>query len=276
MFRYFLARAVPIRNDAGEIERWIGSATDIHDQKMAETALRRSEKLATAGRLAASIAHEINNPLAGVVNSLYLALLDDSLKDSTRTYLKMAEQELMRVSHITTQTLRFHRQSNSPTRTELCDLVDSVLALFGRRLANKGIRVENECEPDATVVCFADEVRQVIANLVGNSLDATPEGGVLLLRVRTSTTWNQKPVAGVRITVADTGHGIAPRLLERIFEPFISTKDETGIGLGLWVSDGIVRKHGGTIRVRSRATVQPTGTVFMIFIPAASSRKSDS
>jgi PAS domain S-box-containing protein len=267
-YRYFLARAVPIRNDAGEIDRWIGSATDIHDQKLAEDALRRSEKLATAGRLAASIAHEINNPLEAVTNSLYLALLDPSLNADTKTYLQTAEQELRRVAHITTQTLRFHKQSISPTRVDVCDIVDSVLALFGQRLANKNIRVKTECERGSFATCLADEVRQVIANLVSNAMDATPEDGTLRLRVGTARSWTQQRQDGIRIVIADTGHGIPSAVLHRIFEPFVSTKEATGVGLGLWVSDGIVRKHGGAIRVRSRTKAQPTGTVFTVFLPS--------
>ena len=152
MYRHFLARAVAIKNDAGEIERWIGSATDIHDQKLAEEALRKSEKLATAGRLAASIAHEINNPLAGVTNALYLALQDGSLGEETKDYLKTAEQELQRVSQITTQTLRFHKQSNSAARVDVCDIVDSVLALFKGRLASK--QIDGEDGVRAGSVCY--------------------------------------------------------------------------------------------------------------------------
>jgi PAS domain S-box-containing protein len=267
-YRHFLARAVPVRDELGKIQRWLGSTTDIHDGKLAEDALRRSEKLATAGRLAASIAHEINNPLAAVTNSLYLALLDESLKADTRLHLQTAEQELRRVAHITTQTLRFHKQSNSPARIDVCDLVDSVLALFGSRLANKSIQVNADCDRATFATCLADEIRQVIANLVSNAMDATPEGGTIRVRVRKAGAWTQERATGVKIVVADTGHGIPPAILDRIFEPFISTKDATGIGLGLWVSDGIIRKHGGTIRVRSKANVQPTGTVFTVFLPS--------
>jgi PAS domain S-box-containing protein len=282
MFRYLLARAVPIRNDDAQIVRWIGSATDIHDQKLAEDALRKSEKLATAGRLAASIAHEINNPLAGVTNSLYLALQDDSLNADTKTYLRTAEQELQRVAHITTQTLRFHKQSNSPAPTDLCDIVDSVLALFGQRLASKNIVIHAECQRGAVVTCFGDELRQVIANIVGNAMDAMPQGGDLRIRVKQARSWAHDRQRGVKIIVADSGCGIPPGVQERIFEPFVSTKEATGIGLGLWVSEGIVRKHGGKIRVRSRAAAQPSdkgqpsakappsGTVFTVFIPSTS------
>jgi PAS domain S-box-containing protein len=270
MFRYFLARAVPFRNDRGEIERWIGSLTDTHEQKLAEDALRKSEKLATAGRFAASIAHEINNPLAGVTNALFLALQDSSLKAETKSYLQMAEEELRRVAQITTQTLRFHRQSNSPAPTDMSDIVDSVLGLFGQRLASKGIRVRAECERGAVANCLGDEMRQVVANIVGNAMDAMPHGGSLRVRVRRTRSWTEERAACVAIVIGDSGQGISPTVMERIFEPFVSTKEATGIGLGLWVSNGIVRKHGGTIRVRSRADAQPTGTVFRVMIPTVS------
>jgi PAS domain S-box-containing protein len=270
MFRYFLARAVPFRNDVGQIERWIGSLTDTHEQKLAEDALRRSEKLATAGRFAASIAHEINNPLAAVTNLLYLALLDSSLKTDTKNYLQTAEEELRRVAHITTQTLQFHKQSHSPAPTDLGDIADSVLILFGQRLASRNIRVNAEWERGAVANCLGDEMRQVIANLVSNAMDAMPYGGSLRVRVKRTRSWAKERAAGVKIVVADSGHGVSPAVMEHLFEPFVSTKEDTGIGLGLWVSNGIVLKHGGSIRVRSRAEGKPSGTVFTVFIPAAS------
>jgi len=150
--------------------------------------------------------------------------------------------------------------------------VDSVLALFGQRLTSKNIRVNAECERGSIATCLGDELRQVIANLVSNAMDAMPQGGVLRVRVRSASSWAPELQQGVKIVVADSGHGIPPAMRERIFEPFVSTKEATGIGLGLWVSDGIVRKHGGTIRVRSRASLEgaePSGTVFSVFIPAA-------
>lgn len=268
MYRHFLARGVPLKNAEGKIELWIGSSTDIHDQKLAEDALRRSEKLATAGRLAASIAHEINNPLAGVTNALYLALLDDSLTAVTKDYLQTAEQELKRVAQITTQTLRFHKQSILPVPTELCDIVDSVLGLFQQRLTARNIRVKMECERGSVVTCFGDEMRQVIANLVSNAVDAMPQGGTLRLRVKKTRSLARDRGDGVKIVVADSGYGIPPEVLGHIFEPFVSTKDATGMGLGLWVSEEIVRKHRGTISVRSRTDAQASGSVFAVFIPS--------
>jgi PAS domain S-box-containing protein len=263
-FRHFLARAQPLRNDAGQIERWVGSCTDIHDRKLSEEALRRSEKLAATGRLAASIAHEINNPLSSVVNSLYLIAQDATLAPATRDYLQTAQEELARVSHITTQTLRFHRQSKAACVTDVGEIMQSVLLLFRRRLASRRIEVQSEFAAGVRVLCFEDELRQVFANLVSNALDATPEQGRLRIRIRKATAGTE---AGIRITVADTGCGIPRAIQKRIFEPFFSTKDATGIGLGLWVSDGILRKHRGRLALRSSTEAARRGTVFCLFLP---------
>jgi PAS domain S-box-containing protein len=259
-FRHFLARALPMRNESGEILRWVGSCTDIHDQKLAEEALRRSEKLAATGRLAASIAHEINNPLSSVTNSLYLALQDPTLTDETRSFLQMAEQELNRVTHITTQTLRFHRQSKAASVADLSDTMASVLTLFGPRLMARKIEVLRDLQPGARLRCFDDELRQVFANLVSNSLDATAERERIRIRVR-------KLSGGIRVTVADTGCGIPEQARKRIFEPFFSTKDTTGIGLGLWVSEGILRKHHGRFSLRSSTHPAHHGTAISLFLP---------
>jgi PAS domain S-box-containing protein len=263
-FRHFLARALPMRGASGEVERWVGSCTDIHDQKLAEEALRRSEKLAATGRLAASIAHEINNPLSSVTNLLYLARLDASVSPETRGYLESAEQELARVTHITTQTLRFHRQSKSAAVADLPEIMRSVLVLFRSRFASRRIEVVGEFGPDARIRCFADELRQVFTNLVSNSFDATPDGGMLRIRIRRAVAHG---VSGLRVTVADTGCGIPVEIQRRIFEPFFSTKDATGIGLGLWVSDGILKKHEARLSFRSRTAAERHGTVFSLFFP---------
>jgi PAS domain S-box-containing protein len=268
VYRHFLARAIPVRNEAGKVERWIGSCTDLHDRKLAEDALRRSEKLATAGRLAASIAHEINNPLEGIINSIYLALQDNSLSEDTRSYLTMADQELARVSQITTQSLRFHKQSSSAREVDLCEVMRSVLTLFGRRLKAKQILVSEEWDQQALLKCFADEMRQVFANLVSNALDATQAGGALRIRIRKTRSWRSGSEEGVKVIVADTGSGIPRSVQEHLFEPFVSTKEATGIGLGLWVSEGIIRKHGGSIMVRSKSGEARHGTVIALFLPS--------
>ncbi len=267
VYRSFLVRGVPVRNEAGEIQRWLGSATDIHDQKLSEETLRRTEKLAATGRMAASIAHEINNPLEAVTNSLYLALHDDSLREDTRTYLKMAEQELSRVAHVTTQTLQFHRQSVAPSEADLGELMDSAYGLFAPRFLASSVTVEREYGREPRLYCRGDEIRQVFANLLSNALDATRKGGRVRIRIRRSHSWGPEACHGLRVSVADTGHGIPDELRKKIFEPFISTKETTGTGLGLWVSDGIVRKHRGRISLRSRTAGEHRGTLFSLFFP---------
>ncbi len=259
--RTFIVRAVAMRNDRGEIERWLGTAFDIHDRKLADEVIRRTEKLAATGRLAASMAHEINNPLSAVTNSLYLALLDPALSDSTRTYLQQAEQELARVAAVTTQTLRFHQQSTAPKEVDLGEIMDSAFGLFRTRFLSRGITVQREYRSEERLFCCDGELRQVFANLLSNALDATPNGGRVRVRIRSAAA-----AGGILVTVADTGHGIPKDLQRRVFEPFLSTKAATGTGLGLWVSQGIVERHKGTIRMRSRVG-EPSGTVFSLFFP---------
>ncbi len=262
-----LARGAPARDDEGRITGWAGINLDISRLKQAEAALRRSEKLATAGRLAASVAHEINNPLSAVTNALYLALRDESLSETTRDYLKLAEQELARVAHVTTQTLQFHKQSSAPAPADVSEVMDSVFSLFAPRLRASSITVEREYQTGEKLYCLNDELRQVFANLISNSLDATPPGGKLRIRVRKTRAWKDMATDGIRVIVADTGHGIPAGLRERVFEPFVSTKEATGTGLGLWVAEAIIRKHDGHIAMRSRTGPEQHGTVFALFFP---------
>jgi PAS domain S-box-containing protein len=268
IYRHFIARALPTVNDHGVIDRWLGSITDIHDQKLAEEALRQSEKLSTAGRLAASIAHEINNPLAAVTNSIYLALQDKTLNSDTRAFLEMADQELARVAHITTQSLKFHKQSVSPEDADLGSLMRSALALFAPRFKSKQMTVRVEAEPGTSVRCLGDDVRQVFTNLLSNSLDATADQGRIRIRIRKAHAWTGDRTPGVRIVIGDTGSGVPAAIRQRIFEPFISTKLETGIGLGLWISDAIVKKHNGRVHLRSSTAHARHGTVISLFLPA--------
>lgn len=271
-YRTFLARAVPMRDAQGRIERWLGSATDIHDQKVAEEAVRRTEKLAAAGRLAATIAHEINNPLAAVMNALYLAMLDESLSAETREYLRIAEQELTRAAHVTTQTLQFHRHTTMPALADLAEVMDSAIALFATRFRSAQIEVVCEYDTQTLLHCCGDELRQVFANLLSNALDAMRQGGRVRVRVRDAHAWDPARRPGLQVTIADTGSGIPKHVMARVYEPFLSTKEATGTGLGLWVTENIVRKHGGHIQLRSRSQEDApagvaTGTVFRLFFP---------
>ena len=229
--------------------------------------LRRTEKLAAAGRLAASIAHEINNPLEAITNCLYL-LEQSTLEEDARSYLGMAQRELNRVTHITTQTLRFYRQSTRPISTDIPELIESVLALYEARIRDHGIEVVRDFRSAPHILAFDGEIRQVIANLIGNAIDSmigNESPRRLVLRTRQSCIWPAGE-PGVAITVADRGTGIGAETLRRIFEPFFSTKGITGTGLGLWVSREIVLKHGGRIQVRSR---EGAGTSFRITLPLA-------
>jgi len=256
-----------LRNDHGEIVGASAIARDISAEKQSEEAIRRSEKLATTGRLAASIAHEINNPLEAVINLLYLARHDSS---HALEYLTQAEQEVGRVARLAQQTLGFVRDAGSPDLMDPAAIMDEILQLYSRKLEGRQIRVTRRYRNRCQISGYSGELRQLLANLLVNAVDAMATGGSLQVRVAAGRDWLDGR-EGVRITVADNGSGIPRDHLCQIFEPFYTTKKDTGTGLGLWVSRGIVQKHGGSIRVRSRSeareTGRATGTVFVIFIP---------
>ena len=261
-----------VRDKQGNIIAGVVVMSDIDEQKQAQEALLRSEKLAAAGRLAASISHEINNPLESITNLLFLALSDPQLTPITKEYLTQAEQELARVSQITTQTLRFYRQTTNPTSADIGTLLDSVLRLLKGRFANAQVETIRQYRARKELYCFEGELRQVFTNLIGNSLDAMAgRKGRLLVRTSESRNWATGE-SGIRVSVADRGVGIGPQVLERIFEPFYSTKGVGGTGLGLWVSKEIINKHRGTMQVKSKIGM---GTVFSIFIPFERAKRSD-
>lgn len=233
----------------------------------AEEALRRTEKLAVAGRLAATLSHEINNPLASVTNLLYLISLSFSL-DETKAYAGMATRELARVSEIVTENLRFHRESTTPVAVHISEVVNGALNLYQARLAAAEISIERDFRECPPIPGMVGELRQLILNLIANALDAIGHGGILRIRIARAREHNKGSRPGVRLTIGDTGSGIHPGVRNRLFEPFVSTKGNTGTGLGLWVSSEIVRRHGGTIQVKSRANSPFSGTVFSIFLPS--------
>ena len=260
----WLVTAYPVR-PAQEQLRWIGVIVmDVSERKRSEDALRRTEKLAATGRLAASIAHEINNPLEAITNLLYLLRRFCKLDEAALNYVTIAEREVRRMSEITQQTLRFYRQSTLPGRATMSDLLDSVLDMYHVRLNTLGIALERKYEPELDLYCFAGELRQVIANLVSNAMDATAGGGRLIVCARKSRDWIHPHREGVRITIGDTGSGMNTEVRNRLFEAFFTTKGATGTGLGLWVSHEIILKHHGIVHVRSR---EGAGTVFQLFFP---------
>ncbi len=265
----WLASAYPVRPTPHEV-RWVGVIVlDTSERKRHEEALRKTEKLAATGRLAASISHEINNPLEAITNLLFLLRNYCQLEDPALNYVVMAEHEARRISEITQQTLRFYRQPTQPARANVGELLDSVISLYQGRLRTLNILIERKWDPDIDLFCFAGELRQVFANLIGNAIDAGSPGSRVMVRARRSRNWKNPECTGIRFTMADTGSGMEPAVLERIFEAFFTTKSVTGTGLGLWVSHEIVVKHGGLTHVRSRTEAMrtPSGTVFQLFIP---------
>ena len=264
-YRYWTVSYFPVHAPDGTIQAISAASLEITQQRKSELALIQSEKLAVVGRLASSIAHEINNPLESVTNLIYLAKIADSL-DEARTYLNTAEVELRRASAITSQTLRFHRQASSPQQISANDLLDTVFSIYQGRIANAHVQVVRRSRCHRKVHCFDGEIRQVLSNLVSNALDAMSGGGCLYVRVRESTNWrNGEP--GVTITIADDASGMSPEVQAKIYNPFFTTKGVTGTGLGLWVSKEIVHRHRGSLSVRSSQSPAHHGTVFTLFLP---------
>lgn len=255
----------PIRDLSGALIGASKVSRDITVARRAEEALRNADKLALVGRMAASIAHEINNPLESITNLLYL-IEHETLSDEARSYLTLAQHELTRVSHIASQTLGFFRGNHGSTVTAFSEIVDSALSLHLGRLSTSRIEVQKEYVRVPPFLLHQGELRQVLANLIGNALDAMPGGGRLRIRVHPAYDAVTN-TSGVRIVIADTGAGMAGTTLRQIFEPFYTTKGSSGTGLGLWVSSQIIARHKGRIAVRSSQAVEHSGTVFSIYLP---------
>ncbi|MDQ2924082.1 MAG: HAMP domain-containing histidine kinase [Acidobacteriota bacterium] len=235
-------------------------------RQKAEDGLIRSEKLASVGRMSAVIAHEINNPLAAVMDLLYLAERVDGMPATALDYLQTADGELKRIAHITRQTLGFYRDMSVPTTFHVATLLASVIDLLKAKITSSQATVDCQCDQDYQMTAVHGELRQVISNLLANSLEAIYQNGKVTLRASPSSDGNGGP-ARVRITVADDGRGIGAVDLEQLFEPFFTTKGKTGNGLGLWVSKQIVEKQGGSVSVRSATNGVRRGTTFSVVLP---------
>jgi PAS domain S-box-containing protein len=258
----------PVRDAQGEV---IGASTiarDITQTKMAEEALRNSERLAVAGRMAATIAHEINNPLETVTNVLYLLSRNATLDEGARKYLKIADEELHRIAQITRSTLGLYRERDTtPGPVNLSEMIDNLLMFYQRQVQSLGVKVDKRFDSVGRIVGVSGELRQVLANLVANAIDALSVVGTeLKLHVYDSVDWRDLRKRGIRVVVADDGPGINTETQANLFRPFYTTKGQKGTGLGLWVSQGIVIKHGGSIRIRSRTGTRH-GTCFVVFLP---------
>lgn len=266
-YRWFLSRAVPIRDESENVVRWFGTNTDITDRIKADDALRRSEKLNVAGKLAASIAHELNNPLATVVNLVYLAR-EQSRDPGQRNLLSSAEYELQRISRFANRILSFQRGNASRESVAIFDLIKEVALIFQAKCAAQEIGLTLETKCLASVHGSKDELRQVLANLISNAIDAVGEHGQVLISMRAASRSGR---SAVRIRIADNGRGIRKEDRSKLFEPFYTTKGSTGTGLGLWITKDVVQNHGGEISVHSRCCGKHRGTIVAIELPVLAS-----
>jgi PAS domain S-box-containing protein len=259
--------AAPIRDDNKELIGVVLAFRDVSAERKSQDLVRKTEKLAAAARLSATVAHEINNPLEAVVNLIFIAKTDPGTPAAVLKHLTLAEQEIERVAHITRQTLGFYRESNAPEAIQINSLLESILNVYSNKLESSGIRVQchfTECPP---ILGVAGELRQAFSNLLANAIDAAGENGQIII--------NSQGITGsggdaVEVVIADSGSGITAEHLDRIFEPFFTTKKDTGTGLGLWVTKEIVERHDGTIQVRpSHGGKESQGAAFVLRLPSA-------
>lgn len=257
----------PVRDEKGKIVGAAKIIRDITETKKIELALRTTEKLAAAGRLAATVAHEINNPLEAVTNLVYLASRDlpDSMKVSR--HLELASRELDRVAHIARQTLGFYRDTSRPACFSLTETIDDVLGLYEKRFETRRITVVRQYETRMQITALQGEIRQAFSNLITNAIDAMTAGGSLIIRVSRSHEWSNSLQRGIRITIVDNGSGISQQYRKNLFQPFFTTKKDVGTGLGLWITRSIVEKTGGNIRLKTSTGPVRHGTAFSIFLP---------
>jgi PAS domain S-box-containing protein len=260
----------PVKDEQGNVIGAAKIARDITQRKKTERALQLTEKLASVGRLAATVAHELNNPLEAVTNFIFLAQTTEDLPPTAKEYLTLADRELERVSHIAQQTLGFYRDTSALTGVDMRASIDDVLRVFQSKLRYKSLQIELDIQPGLKVEAHHGEIRQVFSNLISNAIDASQKGGVIKIHGKTVVK-NGDPCA--QITFADSGCGIPEPLRPSIFNPFFTTKSDVGTGLGLWVSKSLVEKHGGHIAFR---TAVGKGTVFCVQFPLSVSFSKES
>ena len=258
----------PVFDARGKVVGAATMASDITARRIAEEALRASEKLAAMGRMAASVAHEMRDPLDVAKNLAYLLQQNPSLDSQAREFVALLDAQLTHVVEICTRTLSFARSGDAPVHVSISAILDEVLTLAHRTLSARGIAVQRRFQTTGDIVGHPGPLRQICVNLIANAIDAIPAGqaGCIVVRVRDS----RDPLThaeGVRFTVSDNGSGIRPQHLPKLFQPFFSTKKEHGTGLGLWVTSGIVTQHGGSIRVRTQLEGPARGTTFSVFLP---------
>jgi PAS domain S-box-containing protein len=253
----------PVRNQKEQIIGVAMIVRDVTQQKKLEASLQTNEKLVAVGRLAATIAHEINNPLEAVTNFIYLAKEQSQLPEEIANYLDSAERELKRVSHIARQTLGFYRDDSQPVDFNVAEAIESVLAIYESRFKYKALCIQKRIQGGLMACTVEGEFKQILSNLIANAIDASREGGRIVIAVR-ATRHFQSGRDGIRVSVADDGFGISPENMQKLFTPFFTAKKEVGTGLGLWITKDLIDRRKGSIRCHSRPDV---GTAMSLFIP---------
>jgi PAS domain S-box-containing protein len=257
--------AAPIRDDRQQLIGVVLVFRDVSNERKSQDILRRTEKLAAAARLSASVAHEINNPLEAVVNLIFIARNDPDSPPAVVRQLMVAEQEIERIAHITRQTLGFYRESNAPEQVEINDLLDVVLSIYSNKLESTRIKVKRDYGACPPILGVAGELRQVFSNIFANAIDAVGEFGAIAIATRSVPDGN---TTRIEVTIADSGTGVASEHLDHIFEPFFTTKKDVGTGLGLWVTREIVERHGGSVHVNpSHGLDGLSGAAFTLRLP---------
>lgn len=243
-----------------------GAARSQQGLERAADVLRENQRLITLGRLAASITHEINNPLESITNLLYL--IEQDKPENAAGYLRLAQRELARVVQITRQTLTFSRETSTPVRVELADLIEEVLDLYSRRISDKHLRVARQYETRDQVLLLPGEMRQVLSNLISNALEASDPQGRIVIRLREARLWGAKSKErGIRLSIGDNGPGISDEVRSRLGQPFFTTKGQGGTGLGLWVTESILSRYGSTLQIQSSVGGRRHGSVFSFVLP---------
>jgi signal transduction histidine kinase len=241
-----------------------GTSFEITERVQAEEVLRKTERIASSGQMASLLSHHVNNPLAAVTNCLYL-LSGETLTPTGEGYLSRAKEELERLNRITGLTLGFYHENENPVLISICPVIEEVTQALSAVPAFQHVHIDRDFKCDATILASRRGIQQLLTSLLANAM----ESGATTIRIRVGhrSDWRRPGVSGIRISIADDGHGISRENSKQLFQPFFSTKGTRGTGLGLWSSRVIVRKIDGTIKLRSVSTGPKTGTSVSLFLP---------
>jgi PAS domain S-box-containing protein len=263
----------PIKDESGTVIGASKIARDISDRKRIESMLLQSEKIATTGRMAATIAHEINNPLESLINLIFLARQHSDPGGRASSFLATAEEELERVAHIARQTLGFYKDTGAPADIYLHDILENVLSVYNSRILAARVTIDARFNDMRKISVSKGEMLQVFSNIIANAIDAMQKGGVLSVSTRHVFSSSQE---SIRVLIQDTGRGIDPKHLPQVFEPFFTTKGDLGTGIGLWVARRLVEQRGGRIAIASATAAGSSGTSVTIDLPLAYTRHASS